>query len=51
MSSEYERFFSKASYIIAARRSDLPGDIVEAGKSLRSSISADIVQVKTPKHS
>ena len=48
MSSEYERVFNKASYTVAARRSDLP---VEAGECLRSCISANIVQVKIPKNS
>lgn len=51
MSSECEQAFSKASYTIAARRSNLSGDIVEAGEYLRSWISAGIVQIKTPETS
>ena len=51
MSSECERAFSKASYTIAVRRSNVSGDIVEAGECLRSWISAGIVQIKTPENS
>ena len=50
MSSECQRAFSKASYIIAARQSNLTGDIVEADECLRSWISARIVQIKTPEN-
>lgn len=51
MPSECEQAFSKASYTFVARRSNLTGDIVEAGECLRSWISAGIVQIKTPKTS
>ena len=50
MSPECERGFSKASSTIAARRSNLSGEIVEAGEYLRPWISADVVQIKTPEN-
>ncbi len=36
MSSEFEPSFSKASYTISARRSNLSNDIMENGEALRS---------------
>ena len=48
MSSECERSFSKASYTIAARRSNLNGEIIEAGEALRSWVISDVVELSTP---
>lgn len=43
MSLECERSFSKASYAISARRSNLGNDIAEAEEVLRSWVSANVV--------
>ena len=48
MSSECERAFSKASYKIIPRRSQLSADILEAGETLRSWINSGIVNVGVP---
>ena len=48
MSSECERSFSKASYTISARKSNLGNDIVEAGEVLRSWVSANVVVLSAP---
>ena len=48
MSSECERSFSKASYTISARRSNLDNDIVEAEEVLRSRVSAKVVILSAP---
>lgn len=45
ISSKCERAFSKASYSITARRSQLGIDIVEAVESLRSRINAGVISV------
>ena len=51
MSSECERSFSKASYTISARRSNLSNDIVESGEALRSWVSAGVVKLGAPSSS
>ena len=51
MSSECERIFSKASYTISARRSNLSNDIVESGEALRSWVSAGVVKLGAPSSS
>ena len=48
MSSECERSFSKASYTIAARRSNLNGEIIEAGEALQSWVISDVIELSTP---
>ncbi len=48
MSSKYDRSFSKASYTISARRSNLGNDIVEAGEVLRSYLSTNMVVLSAP---
>ena len=48
ISSECERAFSKASYSITPRRSQLGIDIVEAGETLRSWINAGVISVGVP---
>ncbi len=48
MSSECERSFSKASYTISARKSNLGNDIVEAGKVLRLWVSINMVVLSVP---
>ncbi len=45
MSSECERSFSKASYTISARQSNLSNDIVESGETLRSLVSAGVLKL------
>ena len=45
ISSEYEQSFSKASYTISARRSNLSNDIVESGEELHSWISAGMMKL------
>ncbi len=48
MSSECERAFSKASYTISARRSNLSSDIVEGGETFRSWVSAGVIKMRAP---
>ncbi len=48
MSSECEQSFSKTSYTISARRSNLSNDIVESGEVLRSWVSAGVVKLGAP---
>ena len=48
MSSECEQAFSKASYKISARRSNLSSDIVEGGETLRSWVSAGVIKMGAP---
>lgn len=48
MSSECERAFSKASYTISARRSNLSQEIIEGGDILRSWINAGVVKLSAP---
>ncbi len=48
MSSECERAFSKASYTISVRRSNLSSDMVEGSETLRSWVSAGVVKMGTP---
>ena len=48
MSSEWERVFSKASYIIAARKSNPSSDVVEREECLCSWISSEVVELTTP---
>ena len=45
MSSEYERSFTKASYTLSARRSNLSNDIAESGEALRSWVSAGVMKL------
>ena len=51
MSSECEQSFSKASYTISARRSNLSNDIVETGETLRTWVSACVVKLGAPSSS
>ncbi len=51
MSSEYEQSFSKASYTISARQSNLSNDILEKEEELRLWVSAGVVKLDAPSSS
>ena len=51
MSSECEQSFSKASYTISARRSNLSNDIMATGEALRSFVLAAVVKLGAPSSS
>lgn len=47
ISSEYECSFSKASYIMAAWKNNLNGNIIEARKALQLWVISDVIELST----
>lgn len=48
VSSECEKAFSKASYTMSARCSNLSSDIVEGAETLRSWVLAGVIKMGAP---